>query len=103
MHISLSQSGEDLRRLDIAGSVHPLRTGCELGFEPACRNLKTLTTGEGEFASAAPKLDDFPIILRGSKGEIHEREPAALYALACHQGWSDTCGQTATAGRNIAR
>ena len=33
MHIALSRSGEDLRRLDPAGAAEPLRRGCELGFE----------------------------------------------------------------------
>ena len=58
----------------------------------ACQNLNTLTSGASRFASAPPALDDYPIILRGSKGEIREREPSALYALACHEGWPNTCG-----------
>jgi hypothetical protein len=91
MHIALARSGEDLRRLDPAGAAEPLRRGCELGFETACGNLSTLTTGAGKFASAPPTLADFPIILQGSKGEIREREPSALYALACHEGWKGSC------------
>ena len=93
LHIALSRSGEDLRRLDPAGAAEPLRRGCELGFAAACRNLSTLTTGTGAFASAPPALEDFPIVLRGSKGEILEREPSALYALACREGWPGTCGR----------
>jgi Na+-translocating ferredoxin:NAD+ oxidoreductase RnfD subunit len=96
MHIALARSGEDLRRVDPAGAVEPLRRGCELGFEAACRNLGTLTggaDGAAAFAAPPPALDDFPIILRGSKGEIREREPSALYALACREGWADTCGR----------
>jgi hypothetical protein len=93
MHIALSQSGEDLRRTNPAGAVAPLRRGCDLGVAAACRNLKLLTTGDGEFASVHPALEDYPIILRGSKGEIRDREPSALYALACHQGWHDACGR----------
>ena len=69
--------------------------GCELDFAQACQNLTTLDTGVGEFVTAAPPLEDYPIILRGSKGEIRERNPAALLALACRQGWPDTCGRTA--------
>jgi hypothetical protein len=57
----------------------------------ACRNLTTLTTGAGKFASVPPTLDDYPVILRGSKGEIRGRDPSALYAMACRQGWPDTC------------
>jgi hypothetical protein len=91
LHIALSRSGEDLRRLDPAGAAEPLRRGCDLGFPAACRNLKTLTSGAGTFVSAPPALDDYPIILRGSKGEIRQREPSALYALACREGWPHTC------------
>src|SRR5262249_49220081 len=64
LHIALSQSGEDLRRTDPAGAARPLRRACSLGLDTACRNLSALTTGEGEFASVPPALDDYPIILR---------------------------------------
>jgi hypothetical protein len=91
LHIALSQSGEDSRRLDAAGAARPLGRGCDLGFAVACRNLDTLNSGIGKFATGPPALDDYPIILRGSKGEIREREPSALFALACQEGWPDTC------------
>jgi len=87
MHIALSRSGEDLRRLDPAGAAKPLRRGCELGSAAACQNLQVLTTGSGSFAAPPPALDDYPIILRGSKGDIRERDPAALAARACREGW----------------
>jgi hypothetical protein len=93
LHIALSRSGEDLRRLDPAGAAAPLRRGCDLGVAAACRNLSALTSGKGAFASALPMIEDYPIILRGSKGEIHEREPSALYALACRERWPGTCGR----------
>jgi hypothetical protein len=56
--------------------------------------LSTLSSGAGKLAAAQPTLEDWPIILRGSKGEIREREPAALYALACREAWRDTCGHS---------
>jgi hypothetical protein len=93
LHIALSRSGEDLRRLDPAGAAEPLGRGCELGFGAACRNLSTLTSGTGAFAAPPPGLVDFPVILRGSKGEIRERDSSELYALACREGWPDTCGR----------
>jgi hypothetical protein len=93
LHIALSRSGEDLRRLDAEGALELFSRGCELGFNVACKNLTTLSTGTGRFAAAPPSLGDYPIILRGSKGEISETSPSALYALACHQGWPDTCGR----------
>jgi hypothetical protein len=68
-----------------------LKRGCELGFEAACGNLNTLTTGAGKFERMPPTLTDYPIILRGSKGEIREREPTQLLALACSEGWPGTC------------
>jgi hypothetical protein len=91
MDIALSRSGEDLRRLDPAGAAEPFRRGCELGSAVACRNLNVLTSGAGAFAATQPTLDDYPIILRGSKGEIREQEPSKLYALACREGWPNTC------------
>jgi hypothetical protein len=94
MHIALSRSGEDLRRLDPAGAAAPFQSGCTLGFQVACRNLITLTRGGGNFAAARPTLRDYPIVLRGAKGEIRDRRPAALYALACREGWTHTCSLT---------
>ncbi len=94
LHIALSQSGEDLRRLDPAGAADPFRRGCEIGVEVACHNLRTLATGAGSFAASAPTLDDYPIILRGSKGPVREHAPAALYALACREDWPNTCPET---------
>jgi len=91
MHIALARSGEDSRRLDPAGAVEPLRRGCDLGFEAACRNLSTLNGSTGAFAAPPPTLADYPIILQGSKGEIRERDPSALYALACREGWRGSC------------
>jgi hypothetical protein len=59
--------------------------------------LSELTNGTGAFGSAPPALEDFPIVLRGSKGDIREHDPAALYALACQEGWPDTCGRVGAA------
>ena len=91
MHIALSRSGEDLRRLNPAGAADPLKRGCDLGFEAACRNLDVLRNGSDKFTPSPPRLEDLPIILRGSKGEIQERDPSRLYALACHEGWPGYC------------
>jgi hypothetical protein len=94
MHVALARSGEDLRRLNIAGATEPLQRGCDLGFAAACRNLSTLDHvpgSTGAFAAPPPTLEDYPIILQGSKGEIHDRDPSALYALACREGWRVSC------------
>ena len=66
--------------------------GCALGFGPACRNLGPTAGAPGPFDRAPPGLDDWPVVLRGSKGPVADRTPAALLARACRQGWPDTCG-----------
>lgn len=91
LHVALAQSGEDLRRTDPAGASQPFTRGCEFGVAAACNNLTALNSGEGNFTSTSPALNDFPIILRGSKGEILERDASALYALACREGWAKAC------------
>jgi hypothetical protein len=99
MHLELARRGEDLRRQNPARAAVPLRRGCELGFEAACRNVEALRnrravrSGTGELESAPPGIDDWPVILRGSKGEIRERDPVALHALACTEGWTEMCAR----------
>jgi hypothetical protein len=66
--------------------------GCELGFAPACDNLLRMASGIGAPENAPPTVADYPVILRGSKREIADRRPSALYVLACTQGWPGTCG-----------
>jgi len=97
LHIAISRSGEDLRRLDISGAAEPLRKGCDLGHAISCGNLNTLTSGAGKFASVSPMLEDYPVILRGSKGPIRDLNPTSLMALACREGWPNTCVQKAAA------
>jgi hypothetical protein len=92
MHVALSRSGEDLRRLDPAGAADPFRRGCDKGVETACDNLRVLTTGAGKFASVPPAIEDYPVILRGSKGrDFPATDPAALQAKACRAGWVELC------------
>ena len=66
--------------------------GCELGFEVACGNYRMILDGGGAFERAPPTVEDYPIVLRGSKGEVTDRAPAVLYARACRQGWPYVCG-----------
>jgi hypothetical protein len=97
-HLALSSSGEDVRRLDAAQAAVPFQKGCEFGNVVACENVRRMSSGR-RLASAAPTLEDYPIILRGSKGPIDNRAGPALYALACAQGWPNTCDRTTTGGR----
>ena len=63
---------------------------CELGFAPGCENANRAVMSADALARGRPRLEDLPIILKG-KRPIEERAPAALYALACEQGWPGTC------------
>ena len=72
----------------------PFERGCRLGFVPACRNIGRVGSASPGFERAPPTMADYPILLRGSKGPITERSPAALQTRACGQGWPDTCGPT---------
>ena len=75
-----------------AASAAWFDAGCALGFEPACANLGRPAGAPGPLERAPPTLDDWPVVLRGSKGPVADRAPAALLARACRQGWPDTCG-----------
>ncbi len=91
MHIALSRSGEDSRRLNPRDAAPWFQRGCELGLETSCRNATTLADGSDHFTAAQPTLGDYPILLRGSKATIHETNQEVLLALACKQGWPNTC------------
>jgi hypothetical protein len=65
---------------------------CGQQFSAGCDNHAAMAKGEHMFRRAPPTVADYPLILRGSKGPIDDREPAQLYARACTQGWPDTCG-----------
>jgi hypothetical protein len=84
------------REGDGAAAAETIERGCALGFAGACANLRALHAG-GVPTSAPPTLQDFPIVLRGSKGPIADRSPAALYALACREGWPEACGMSPAA------
>jgi hypothetical protein len=65
-------------------------TYCRAGSLWSCRELEALSpTGE------LPPIEELPIVLRGSKGPITDRDPASLRARACAQGWADMCGTRA--------
>ena len=99
IHSRLPEPDDNGRNPAMAAAVRSLERGCALGFSPACENvLKMLKGSQPE--SAPPTLEDYPIILRGSKQAVTERSPSALYALACRQGWPDVCGPGAQASGN---
>jgi hypothetical protein len=79
--------------LDPAGAAGKLERGCRLGFLTACANAERVAAGVGMLQRAPPALDDYPIVLRGTKGPIADRTPSSLYARACSQGWQNACSQ----------
>ena len=82
------------RDQDRTAAVASFERACDLGSLPACRNINRTITGSATAETASPALQDYPIILRGSKGPISNLPPPALYTLACSQGWPETCEQT---------
>lgn len=73
------------------GAAEEFGRACGMGFGPGCDNLAALgRMSAGPFARGSPPpLRDLPIVLRGTKGPVDERDPDALYALACERGWRD--------------
>jgi MFS family permease len=97
---SLAQSGS-ADKPALAAARRNFSGACRLGYRPACENLERLDTmpnGSRNFENPPPTIRDYPVILQGFKGPITERDPAALYALACKEGWKDSCGHTVAAG-----
>jgi len=79
------------RRRDYAGAADAWQRGCALGFAAACANRNAKSV-DGAVETAPPGIDDLPILVRGSKGPIADRSPAALTAAACRAGWVSACG-----------
>jgi len=81
--------------IEIARSGRPatevFERGCRLGFSLACENAKRSTTAPEAMARSGPRLADLPIVLRGTKPPLRERDPAKLKALACWEGWPGAC------------
>ena len=83
--------GDDRESVGQIEAMFAFRRGCEFGFQPACANYRMILAGGGGFERAPPTVDDYPIVLRGSKGEVTDRESATLYVRACRQGWTVAC------------
>jgi hypothetical protein len=67
------------------------KRACELGFDPGCQNANATARDVSSLARGRPEVGDLPIILRGTKPPLKERDPSKLYALACEQGWTTLC------------
>ena len=60
---------------------------CDRGSRWACGELQRPPGVPG----ARPALEDYPIVLRGSKGPIRDVSGAGLAALACRERWPGAC------------
>jgi len=60
---------------------------CDRGSSWACNELASGLPG------APPAIEDYPIVLRGTKGPIRDVSRTGLEALACREGWPGTCDQ----------
>ena len=78
---------------DFRGAAGEFDRACRMGFAPGCANLQLLGAGDerlarpGAFQRERPPPAELPIVLRGSKGPVTERDPDALRALGCERGW----------------
>jgi len=63
-------------------------TYCRAGSAWSCREV----ADGSQPAQGPPPIEDLPIVLRGSKGPITDRDPSTLRARACAQGWAEMCG-----------
>jgi hypothetical protein len=69
---------------------------CDRGSGWACQELAILQDDSDRYRPrtlASATAEDYPIILRGSKGPLRDVSPAGLAALACREGWPGTCDQ----------
>jgi hypothetical protein len=83
---------------DFAAAAESFQRACALGFPTGCTNRDRLAGGIRTFERAPPTLNDYPIILRGTKGPIEDRTPSTLYARACAQGWRGACSEPGGTG-----
>lgn len=84
---------------DYRGAAREFEQACARGFNPGCANLQTLSAnlqallGGGAppatFVRERPPPREMPLVLRGSKGPVEERELDALVELACSRGWRE--------------
>jgi hypothetical protein len=82
-----------IRRAELGQAANvDFKRGCDLGFEPACRNLNRQPNATDRPARDKPPVAELPNVLRGTKPMLRERDPAKLNALACEQGWREFCG-----------
>lgn len=76
--------------------VDAFRRACDIGFPPACENLRVGASDTAALRTAAPGPRDYPILLLAGKGPVVTRTSLELYEKACQQGWMAACENAAT-------
>lgn len=64
---------------------------CQLGSAVACENAIAVQTSGARYRRGDPPLEELPIVIRGSKAAVTERDPERLRELACERGWAPFC------------
>jgi hypothetical protein len=93
------------QRQQSAGNAS-FKRACDLGFSPACENLRTALSGATPVYSAPPLVPDYQIVLLAGKGPLPDKTSLELYERACRQGWMAGCENVATLylrGDGVAR
>jgi hypothetical protein len=67
------------------------KRSCDLGFQPGCVNATRASAPNASFVREDPPVAELPIVLRGTKPRLTERDPTRLHALGCAQGWPRMC------------
>jgi hypothetical protein len=65
---------------------------CDLGYRPACGNTVRDSPDAATLNRGDPTDQDLPIVLRGTKPALAERDPERLRAIGCAQRWTGMCG-----------
>ena len=68
---------------------------CQLGFTPGCDNVRQPGAAVASLRRGPPGAKDLPIVLRGTKPRLRERDLTRLYAIGCGQGWRELCATAA--------
>ena len=67
------------------------RQACDLGYGPACGNTVRDSLDVAALNRSEPSEQDLPIVLRGTKPALEERDPERLRSIACAQRWAGVC------------
>lgn len=91
-----NEAGVRLVDEDLIEAQGAFARACGLGFPAGCENSAALAEGGSARARQGPRLEDLPIVLRGTAPPLRDRTPDELYQLACAHGWPGACGSDGT-------